>query len=130
MRVYFVILICLFCILKVTIYLQCCQWEIIGCEVWQPRPQKGIFVSFLVNCVSNVRSKIEKLVFSERRYFKNSTNCTRFWLFYFFLQSLHSRSRIIYGGCFKGPKIWIFARTTQEILSITGKHKISKYRLS
>ena len=48
----------------------------------------------------------------------------------FFLQSVLSKSWIISGGCFKGPTIWICARTTQETLPITLKLKISKYRLS
>ena len=43
-------------------------------------------MSFLVKCVSNVRSKIEKCEFLEKGYFLNLTNCTRYWLFFSFFK--------------------------------------------
>ena len=61
--------------------------------------------------------KLKNVSFLEKCFIKNSTNCTRFC--FSFLQSLHTRSWIIYSGCFKGPTILICARTTQETLSIT-----------
>ena len=120
----------LLCSVHTCSVLQCSQWEIIVCEVWQARPQKGSFVSFLVKCVSNVRSKLEKCEFFRKAVFKKFNQLHKVLVIFFFLQSVHTRSWIIYGGCFKGPKIWICARTTQETLSITLKLKMSKYKSS
>ena len=64
-------------------------------EVWHTRPQKGSFVSFLVKCVSNGRSKLEKFEFFRKAVFKKNYQLNKvlvifflLWLFFFFCHTL------------------------------------------
>ena len=41
---------------------QCCHWDIIWGEFWPSEASQGRFVEFLVECVSNVRSKSAKWI--------------------------------------------------------------------
>ena len=60
-------------------------------------------MSFLVKFVSKVRSKIEKCEFLEKLYFKNLTNCTRFWLFFSFFKVYIQGPGLSMVGVLKAP---------------------------